>query len=197
MIKIRYEGWLLIVFVAFGFFMGIGPNYRWMWFVENVLIGIFLIFLIAIYGRFRFSKLSYTLLFLFGILQTTGAHYTYAEVPFGFITELFGFERNHYDRLVHLAFGLLFAIPFREFLVRVRAVREKSKFSYYFPVEAAFAFGALYEIIEWLFAIFSDPSATVAFLGAQGDIWDSQIDMLLAGIGAAITMGVARFWRKV
>ena len=108
----------LILFLIFWIVLAIDPISRKMWLVENVLLIIFLLVLIFTYKWFKFSNTSYTLILLFSILQTIGAHYTYSLVPFDFITNLFGFERNHFDRLVHFSFGFLLAYPFREFLLR-------------------------------------------------------------------------------
>lgn len=183
----KYPFYLLGIFTVFWLVMAIDPNYRYMWFIENVLMLIFMSVLIFTYKKFKFSNVSYTFFFLFLVLQTIGAHYTYAEVPFGLITDTFGFERNHFDRVVHFSFGFLLVFPFREFFIRTSHMRNKF-YSYYVPVEWAFAMGAIYEVIEWAFAVMSDPNAGGAFLGSQGDIWDAQWDMFLAGLGAMITM---------
>ena len=148
---------------------------------------IFLLVLIFTFRWFKFSNISYTLIFIFAILQTIGAHYTYSLVPIDWFTNFFGFERNHFDRIVHFSFGFLLAFPFREFLIKSSELKTQF-WTFYFPVEMAFATGAVYEIIEWLYAINSAPEAGHAFLGSQGDMWDAQIDMFLAGIGAIISM---------
>jgi putative membrane protein len=119
-------------------------------------------------------------------LQTIGAHYTYAEVPFGFwVADLLEIERNHYDRLVHLAFGFFLVLPFKETITRT------IKFSSYrselfLLVLVFFGIGSFYEIVEWLYAIFYEQATETAdsFLGSQGDIWDAEKDMLLNGLGA-------------
>ena len=177
----------LLVFFVFWLVLAINPYSRQTWVVENTILSVFLIILIGSYRWFKFSTISYTLIFLFAILQTIGAHYTYALVPMDWFTNFFGFERNHFDRIVHFSFGLLLAYPFREFLIKTSEL--KSRFwTYYFPVEMAFGTGAVYEIIEWLYAVNSDPTAGAEFLGSQGDIWDAQVDMCLAGLGAITSM---------
>ena len=186
---------LLIIFVLFWIILGITPYDRYLWFIENAILLIFLIVLITTYNHFQFSNISYILIFLFAILQTIGAHYTYALVPFDFITQLFEFERNNYDRLVHFSFGLLLAYPFRELLIRTSGIKHNF-WSYLLPIGIVFALGAVYEIIEWLFAILHNPQATHLFLNSQGDEWDAQMDMLLAGVGSCIAMIITKLFQK-
>ncbi len=130
------------------------------------------------------------------ILHTIGSKYTYAEVPFGFwMQDWFGFTRNHYDRIVHFSFGLLFAYPVREIFLRMANTR--GFWAYYFPFELTAAFSCLYELMEWITAVSVSPGAGDAFLGTQGDIWDAQKDMAMATLGAAIAMIVTAIynWR--
>ena len=139
------------------------------------------------------------------ILHVIGSHYTYAEVPFGYVLQQwFNASRNMYDRVVHFSFGLLLAYPVRE--VFIRLTKTKGAWGFYLPIELTFALSAIYEVIEWLTALNVNPSAGLAFLGAQGDIWDAQKDMLLAGIGATITMLIVfvvnsyynkKFWKEL
>lgn len=185
----------LTLFLIFWAVMSINPYCRHTWFAENILLITFMIILISGYGKFRFSNVSYGLILLFSMLQTIGAHYTYSRVPMDGFTHFFGFERNHFDRIVHFSFGLLLAYPFREFVTRTSELKNKF-WSYYFPVEMAFGAGAVFEIFEWYYVIRSSNSAGRAFLGSQGDIWDAQADMLLAGIGAMISMGMCRLLEK-
>ena len=122
------------------------------------------------------------------MLHAFGSHYTYAEVPLGFwIQEWFNFSRNNYDRIVHFAYGFLLAYPVREVFLRV--AQTKGIWGYWFPVELTLAFSALFEIVEWLTVIISNPEAGSAYLGMQGDEWDAIKDMAVAGIGALIAMG--------
>lgn len=121
------------------------------------------------------------------VMHVIGSHYTYAEVPFGdTLQQWLGSDRNMYDRLVHFSFGLLLAYPVREVFMRIS--QAKGFWSYYLPVDLVLAGSAVYEIIEWITARNVDPLAGLAFLGSQGDIWDAQKDMLLAGCGALIAM---------
>lgn len=102
--------------------------------------------------------------------------------------DAFGFERNHYDRVVHFSFGLLMAYPIREIFLRV--AHTKGFFAYYLPFDVMLAFSGAYEIIEMLVAIIVSPAAGDAYLGTQGDVWDAQKDMALAALGAVICMVV-------
>ena len=122
-------------------------------------------------------------------LHVVGSHYTYAEVPFGeSLQDWVGAPRNMYDRLVHFAYGLLLAYPVREVLMRFARLR--GFWSYFSPINVTFALSAIYEIVEWKAAVLVAPDLGLAFLGSQGDIWDAQKDMLLAGAGAVMAMGI-------
>ena len=177
---------LLVIFAIFWLLLAINPLYRDVWVAENLILVICITYVISNYQRSPFSNTSYWLIFLFCVLQTIGAHYTYAEVPFGFwVADLLEIERNHYDRLVHLAFGFFLVLPFKETITRT------IKFSSYrselfLLVLVFFGIGSFYEIVEWLYAIFYEQATETAdsFLGSQGDIWDAEKDMLLNGLGA-------------
>ncbi len=200
-----YRIFLLAVFIGVWIWAAINPLYPEDWLLENYLVFIFVPIIILLGFYFRLSDLSYTFITAFMILHVIGSHYTYSDVPFGFmLQQWFDSERNMYDRLVHFCFGLLLAYPLREVFMRVS--RSKGFWSYYLPVELTLAFSAIYEIIEWIAASGIDPATGLAFLGAQGDIWDAQKDMLVAGIGACITMIVTSlfnirynpvFWKEM
>ena len=149
------------------------------------------------YRRFPLSDVSYMAITAFMMLHAVGAHYTYAEVPLGdWAKEAFGLSRNHFDRVVHFSFGLFLAYPIRE--VFLRLVHAKGFWAYYFPLDVTLAFSAIYEIIEMLVAVVIAPSAGDAYLGTQGDIWDAQKDMALAGCGALLCMlitAIGHRWR--
>jgi putative membrane protein len=147
---------------------------------------------------------SYTLLFLFLCLHTVGAHYTYSLVPYDAwfrsltgrtLSSVTGWERNHFDRLVHLLYGLLLAYPAREVFLRVADVH--GFWGYYLPLDVAMATSMLYELIEWGAASAFGGELGTAYLGTQGDPWDAQKDMALATVGAVIAMLVtaAINWR--
>lgn len=185
----RYLALLILAFTAVWTWAAYDPVYRSDWLLENYLV-FGSVPLIVLGGRWlRLSLVSYTLITVFMILHVIGSHYTYAEVPFGYVLQhWFGAGRNMYDRLVHFSFGFLLAYPVREVFIRVS--RAKGVWNYYFPIELTLAFSAVYEILEWWAASAVNPAAGLAFLGAQGDIWDAQKDMLMAGIGAVVAMVV-------
>ena len=177
---------LLVIFAIFWLLLAINPLYRDVWVAENLILVICITYVISNYQRSPFSNTSYWLIFLFCVLQTIGAHYTYAEVPFGFwVADLLEIERNHYDRLVHLAFGFFLVLPFKETITRT--IKFSSYRSELFLLVLVFlGIGSFYEIVEWLYAIFYEQATETAdsFLGSQGDIWDAEKDMLLNGLGA-------------
>jgi len=175
--------WLLFLWAV----TAINPLYPKDWLLENLLVFIYGALLVATYRHFQFSNLSYLLFGVFLSLHLLGAHYTYAETPFGFwIQTLFGFERNHYDRLVHFAFGFLLAYPIREILLRKSGTNRA--WSFFIAINCIVAFSAIYEILEAIAATLVSPELGAAYLGIQGDEWDSQKDTFLAFIGAVIAM---------
>jgi putative membrane protein len=180
---------LAIIFTAVWCWAAIRPVHPEDWLLENYLVFISVPLIVVLGRYFRLSNLSYTLITIFMVMHVIGSHYTYAEVPFGeILRSWFGSDRNMYDRLVHFCFGLLLAYPVREVFIRIS--RARGFWGFYFPVELTLAFSAIYEIIEWVAAANVNASAGIAFLGAQGDIWDAQKDMALAGIGALVAMSV-------
>ena len=192
----RYQKILLLAFTLFWTWAAINPKYPHDWLLENYLVFIFVPVILLVSRYFRLSNISYTLITIFMSLHVIGSHYTYAEVPFGYdLQHWLGASRNMYDRLVHFSFGLLLAYPLREMFLRV--AKAEGVWGYWLPIELVLAFSAAYEIIEWLVAARVDPSAGLAFLGTQGDIWDAQKDMLLAGAGAILAMGLVALlhWR--
>ena len=185
----KFKIFLFVAFLAAWIWAAIHPIYPHDWLLENYLVFIFVPVILLLGVYFRLSNLSYGLITIFMILHVIGSHYTYVEVPFGYTLEKWlHADRNMYDRLVHFSFGFLLAYPLRETFMRV--ARAKGFWSYFMPVDLTFAFSAIYEIIEWLTARKVDISAGLAFLGSQGDTWDAQKDMLMAGLGAILTMAV-------
>ncbi len=182
--------WLILVWIV----TAIDPLYPRDWLLENLLVFIWSAILVSTYRRFQFSDLSYGLFILFICMHLVGAHYTYAETPFGFwIQDWFGFERNHYDRIVHFSFGLLLAYPMREILLRTSGSRPA--WSYFITVNFVVAFSAVYEIIEAITAVLVSPELGAAYLGTQGDEWDAQKDAGLAFAGSIIAMLIT--WLRV
>jgi putative membrane protein len=159
------------------------PHDYFTWWLEvfPALIGVAL--LIATARRFPLTPLLYVLLFLHALILIVGGHYTYAEVPIGFwMQRAFGFTRNNYDRIGHFAQGFVPAIIAREILIRRDVVRKRG-WLFLIVVAICLAISALYELFEWQVAIASGSKGD-AFLGTQGDVWDTQEDMATALVGA-------------
>ncbi|HEU5249294.1 MAG TPA: DUF2238 domain-containing protein [Thermoanaerobaculia bacterium] len=174
---------LLVVGLVLLVVSGIRPRDRFTWVLEVAPILVAVPVLAATYRRFPFTPLAYRLIFLHGLILMTGGHYTYAEVPLGFwVRDLLGLARNHYDRLGHLAQGFVPAILAREVLRRGLRI-QPGGWLFFLVTSICLAVSATYELIEWWTAVASG-SAAMAFLGTQGDVWDTQWDMFLALLGA-------------
>ena len=182
----RYPLILLLV-VAVGLaWSGLAPYDRTTWWLEIFPILIGAPILVTTHRRFPLTPLLYTLLAVHAVILMVGGHYTYARVPLGFwAQEAFGFARNHYDRLGHFAQGFIPAILAREILLRTSPLRP-GKWLFVLVTAVCLAFSACYEFFEWGAAITGGESAD-AFLGTQGDVWDTQWDMFLALIGAIVS----------
>lgn len=168
------------------------------WLTENILTLSLLIFLVAFYNIFRFSDTSYTLIFLFLLLHVFGSQYQYSENPFGeWLQHQLNHSRNHYDRLVHLGFGLLLSYPIHEVLLR--GFKLNLILSYLLPIELVLSLGAIYELAEWAVAdlLYNGTEQGMDFLGMQGDIWDAQKDIGLGFLGSVIAISVTFLVRKV
>lgn len=187
--------------------LAIHPADRSAWVLENALVLALCMALVLARRWFRFSNASLRLILLFLALHTLGSHYTYSEVPYDrwwealtghTLNSLFGWERNHYDRLVHFSYGLLLAYPIREFFLRVVEVR--GFWAYFLPLDVTLSTSALYELIEWGAAAMFGGELGMQYLGTQGDVWDAHKDMALAALGALIAMlataGLTRATRR-
>ncbi len=158
---------------------------RLTWFLEVAPVILGVIILAATYHRFRFTNLVYLLISIHAVILMVGGHYTYAEVPlFDWIKDMFGFARNHYDRVGHFVQGFVPAMVAREILIRSSPLRV-GKWLFFIVVCICLAISAFYELIEWWVAVASGTAAE-AFLGTQGDVWDTQWDMFLALCGAIL-----------
>jgi putative membrane protein len=183
---------LAIVGVVF-VWSGVAPHDRFTWVLEVFPVILGVPALIYTYPRFRFTPLVYSLLALHAIILMVGGKYTYAEVPFGFwMREAFGFTRNHYDRIGHFAQGFVPALVAREILIR-RSPLRGSRWLPFFVLCFCLALSAFYELIEFWTAL-STGTAAEAFLGTQGDPWDTQWDMMLALIGAISGLVLLSRW---
>jgi len=183
---------LLILFVLVWIVLAFNTTFFEDWKLENYLTVPFVIIIFIAHKWFRLSNISYTLIFLFMAMHIYGSHYTYSEVPFGFwLQDLLNSSRNHYDRIVHFSFGLLLAYPLREMILRI--ANAKGVWGLYIPVDVVLALSALYEILEWATAAIYGGDLGIAYLGSQGDVFDAQKDMALAGTGSIITMLITFF----
>jgi putative membrane protein len=165
------------------------PADRFTWFLEVFPIFLIATVLLSIYRHFYFSRLVCWLMWLHAIVLLVGGHYTYAEVPlFDWIRDVFHLARNHYDRLGHFVQGFVPAMISREVLLR-RKVLCRGGWSFFIVVSICLAISASYELIEWAAAILTGTKAH-AFLGSQGDVWDTQWDMALALLGAILALSL-------
>jgi putative membrane protein len=166
---------------------GYHPEKVFDWWLENIAALTFLAALAATYRRLPLSNLSYVLIFVYLSMHEWGAEYKYSDVPLGeWMKPWLGTTRNHYDRIMHFSYGLLLSYPMQEWFMRVVGV--KSDWRYLLPVESTLAFSACYEMAEAFMASVLTPERGEEFVGMQGDMWDSQKDMLMAGLGAVTAM---------
>jgi putative membrane protein len=162
---------------------GLRPYDRLTWFLEVLPVLIAAPLLITTHRSFPLTPLVYWLIAIHSLILILGGHYTYARVPLGFwIQDWFDFTRNHYDRLGHLMQGFGPAIIIRELLIRTSPLAP-GKWLFTIVLLTVLGISATYEFIEWWTALASE-EASAAFLGTQGDVWDTQWDMFLAGCGA-------------
>lgn len=170
-----------ILFIATSF----NPYDRADWWAENVPIMSIVIALAVMYKKgLKFSPTSYVLMSILVFMHTIGGYYTFERVPFGFITDLFGFERNHYDRVAHFTVGF-YGYAIAELLWAKKLVKNKVML-FLFPVFAIATVAMSYELLEWIFAATYGGESGAAFLGSQGDIWDAQKDMLADTLGGIV-----------
>lgn len=174
---------LLIAALLLLLLSAIGPRERLTWWMEVAPVLMVAPLLIATARSFPLTPLSYRLIFLHALVLMLGGHYTYAQVPLGFwVQDWLELGRNHYDRLGHLMQGFVPAIVAREILLR-RSPLHPGKMLVLVVTSICLAFSALYELIEWAAALVMGAGAD-AFLGTQGDPWDTQADMFCALLGA-------------
>jgi putative membrane protein len=205
--SIPHRRYLLILAILFGIWwiaLAIRPWHRGPWLLENAPAIAAAAFLAAFHRRLLFSRISYTLIFVFMCLHQVGAHYTYSEVPYDAwfqrltgrsFNSLVGWERNNFDRVVHFCYGLLLAYPVREIFLRIVNVR--GFWGYFLPLDLTMSTSMLYELAEWGTAAVFGGGLGQAYLGTQGDEWDAHKDMALASLGALVAMCVtaAINWR--
>ena len=169
----------------------VAPVDRFDWLLENLLVFVVAVAGYATYRRWPLSDLSYLLVAGFLVFHIVGAHYTYARMPAGFwLQDTLGLSRNHYDRIVHFAFGLLVTYPVLELVRRRSGIRGPWTVVTTFAIMVAAS--DLFEIAEWLVAIAVSPQAATTYLGVQGDPFDAEKDVAVAHIGVAVALVVIR-----
>lgn len=182
----RFPLTLLGIYLLTFVICAIKPYDRGVWFAENLPIVLLVAGILWVSKYHRFSNTACLLMIVLPVLHTIGGHYTFERVPFGWVTDTFGFERNHYDRIAHFTVGF-YAYPIAEIFAAKRLVMSRA-LVLVLPVLIILAMAGAYEIFEWLYAIGSDPEAGAAVLGSQGDVWDAQKDMLADTLGAVVAM---------
>ncbi len=192
------------VLAGFVLLSAIGCHYPQDWLLENLLVAATAVYLALTWRAVPLSRTSCVLILVFLGFHEIGAHTTFAEVPYdawtrtwlGFsLNEALGWERNHYDRLVHLLYGLLIVVPMRETIDRRLGLRDgfASRFTAWIFILAT---SSAYEMIEWAAALVFGGDLGQAYLGTQGDIWDSHKDTALAVLGATLTLTASAFRRR-
>jgi putative membrane protein len=167
---------------------GVAPSFREDWLLENLLVFAAVPALVWGHRRLRFSNATYLALFLFFALHEIGAHYTYSLVPYReWIPALAGHERNHYDRFVHLCYGLLVTPAL--FQVFAAYAPARAAWRWLLPATSMFGQSLIYELVEFAAALLFGSELGVAYLGTQGDPWDAQKDMTLAALGTTLSLG--------
>jgi putative membrane protein len=189
----RVPATLLALFSLWWLVLAIAPSYRQDWLLENLLVFAAIPVLVATRHRLRFSNLAYGCLFVFLCLHELGAHYTYSLVPYDSwfrsltgqsLDALLGFERNHFDRLLHFLYGLLVMPAAAELFGHYG--RYSRTWAALFPLLFVASHSVIYELVEWAAAAVFGGELGQAYLGTQGDIWDAQKDMALAFLGSAV-----------
>jgi putative membrane protein len=193
--KSNFPAILLIAYAILLVALAFNPVDRTTWFVENLTVWIIVSVLLGLYVKgIRFSNLAYGLMAVLIYLHTIGGHYTFALVPFGWVTDFFGFQRNHFDRIAHFSVGF-YAFAIAEWLWAKRLVGNRFLLFTY-PVFVIATIAMSYELIEWIYAASAAPEAGAAYLGSQGDIWDAQKDMLADTLGALAATALFFIARK-
>ncbi len=181
--------WVLIFLTSLTV-SAINPKDYFTWFLEVIPAIISFIIIVLTYKKFKLTTLLYVLILVHSIVLMIGGHYTYAEVPL--FDNLFGMERNNYDKLGHFFQGFVPALLAREILIRKDILNNRSWLNIII-ISMTLAFSAFYELIEWWVAIATGDNAE-AFLGTQGYIWDTQSDMGVALFGSILSILLLSKW---
>ena len=186
----RYPLSLLAAYLAIWLALAINPVFRKDWLLENIIVFVAVPLFVLTAQRLRFSDFAYTCLFAFFVLHAIGAHYTYSLVPYSDWWQALGggapAGRNHYDRFVHFIYGLLVTPAAVE--VFAHYGRYSRPWAFLMPWMFMAGHSVIYELIEFAAAIAFGGDLGQAYLGTQGDVWDSQKDMALALAGATVTL---------
>jgi len=175
--------WLSLFFGVL-IWSGINPKDQFTWLLEVIPAMIGLALIASTYKYFKLTSLLYFFILVHCIVLMIGGHYTYAEVPL--FDNLFGSERNNYDKVGHFFQGFVPALLAREILLRKQVVNGRGWLTL-FVISVSLAFSAFYELIEWWVAVLTGENGE-AFLGTQGYVWDTQSDMALALFGAICSL---------
>ena len=185
---------LAVAFVPFWLYWAFDPYDRSVWIVENLpVLSLYLLLLLS-FRKFRFSDASYYVMAIGLCWHTVGGHYTFERAPFAWVTDTFGFERNHYDRVGHMLAGA-WAWPIAELMLRQRWITRIIPMML-FCLFAIMSVAAGFEIAEWWYAALKGGESAVSYLGSQGDAWDAQKDMLADTLGAVIALAKFRFFGR-
>ncbi|WP_044737052.1 DUF2238 domain-containing protein [Geobacillus kaustophilus] len=192
----RIHGLLLLIVAAVFVWSAIRPTSYAVWALEVAPALVGLAIVMALYRRFRLTTMSYVIIAMLAVLMLIGGHYIYSKVPFfNWIKDAFHFERNHYDRFGHFLKGT-FAIVLREIVLR-KTPLSRGPWLFAIVTSMSLAIAALYEIIEWLVSLISKGGkASKDFLGTQGDIWDTQWDMVCTLIGTIVALLLLSRWHN-
>ena len=176
---------LTLLYSCVFLFTAFNPISRAVWVAEILPALLILAGILYMAARFEFSKTAYALMFIWLVLHTIGAKYTFADVPFDWFNNLIGSERNNYDRVAHFSIGF-YAYPIAEYLIKTKKC--SAPLAMAFGLFTLMSVAAGYEIIEWWYAAVAGGEEGIAFLGSQGDIWDAQKDMLCDTSGALMAL---------
>lgn len=185
---------LVVIFLLLWIVLAINPSDRGVWVLENFLVVTIFPVVLWLDSKYGFNKLTYLSLVVFVILHLFGAHTTYNDMTyFTWFSDLFGWERNYYDQVIHFLFGLMVFASFFEIFYHQGVSRRLSYLIAFLFITGA---GAAYEILEWLsMVVFSDrPAEASAHVVTQGDVWDAQKDLAYAMIGAVIALLLHILW---
>ena len=182
---------LLISVVVILIFSGINTNDKFTWFLEVLPVIITSIVLMVTYKKFKFTNFVYILMWIHAMILIVGGYYTYAEMPlFNWIRDTFNLSRNYYDRLGHFAQGFVPAMVIREVFIKNKIIKNEA-WTNFIVIAICLSISASYEIIEFAVARITGEGAE-AFLGTQGDVWDTQWDMVFALIGSMFAIMTLR-----